>query len=100
MNILDPGLEQILVIDDEDAVREGLQLILEGEGYHVQASVNAFDAIEIIREKEISVVLCDLNMPGMSGLELLSTCRTLAPEIVIIMISGLPTRRQPTRPGG
>lgn len=83
--------EKILVIDDETVVREGLRRILEGKGYRVETCVNGHQGLERMQETEFDLVISDLKMPGMSGLEVLKTIKILQPEVPVIIITGFST---------
>jgi DNA-binding NtrC family response regulator len=82
---------KILVIDDETVVREGLRRILEGSGYRVEACINGHQGLERMQETEFDLVITDLKMPGMSGLEVLKTIKILQPEVPVIIITGFST---------
>jgi YesN/AraC family two-component response regulator len=79
---------KLLVVDDEDIIREGMRRILTGEGYHVETSASGRLAIEKIQEQDFDVVITDLKMPGMDGIEVLKTIKILQPEVPVIMITG------------
>ena len=79
---------EILIVDDEDAVRNSLALLLQSSGYHVTTAINGFDALLHLKIKSPAVVLSDLNMPQMSGFEFLSVVRRRFPQISVIAMSG------------
>ena len=78
----------ILIVDDNPALRTALSVILSGVGYHVHSAGDGFAALAQIRLDMPDLILSDLNMPGMSGYELLSIVRRRFPSIVVIAISG------------
>jgi two-component system nitrogen regulation response regulator NtrX len=78
----------LLVVDDEAGIRESLSSILEGEGYHVEAVGSAEEALERSASGEIEVVLLDVWLPGMDGLEALSRMQASTRPPAVIMISG------------
>ncbi|MBE0599247.1 MAG: sigma-54-dependent Fis family transcriptional regulator [Desulfuromonadales bacterium] len=82
---------QILIIDDDAVIREGLRRILEANGYVAETFSNGSLAIGKLREKSFDLVITDLKMPVMSGIEVLKVIKTLQPEIPIIMITGYST---------
>ncbi len=63
----------ILVVDDEETIREGMRRILEAEGYRVHTSASGQAAAERIQEDDFDVVITDLKMAGMDGIEVLKT---------------------------
>lgn len=80
-------MPHILVIDDERSIRNTLKEILEGEKYAVEVAENGESALEMIRQNSYDVILCDIKMPGMDGLEVLSKALKITSS-PIIMISG------------
>ena len=81
----------LLVVDDEAVIREGMRRILAAQGYHVETSASGRTAIEKIQEQDFDVVITDLKMPGMDGIEVLKTIRILQPEVPVIIITGYST---------
>ena len=84
-------MHHLLVVDDEEVIREGMRRILEAEGYHVTTSASGRTAIEKIQERDFDVVITDLKMSGMDGIEVLKTIRILQPEVPVIIITGYST---------
>src|SRR5512135_586132 len=84
---------KILVIDDEEIMRDGCSRILSKEGWSIMTAENGALGIDRIKEhpEQIGVVLLDLMMPGMSGMDVLDQVRTLAPNLLIIVITGYAT---------
>jgi len=78
---------KILVVDDESAVRTGLRSLLKDAGYSVAVSANGRDALRRIEREEFAVVLADLAMPGLDGLELLKRVRPVRPYLQFIIIT-------------
>lgn len=81
----------ILVIDDEAVVREGVRRILEGDRYSVKICASGHAALDLLQEIDFKLVITDLKMPGMSGMEILKAIKILKPEIPIIIITGYST---------
>jgi CheY-like chemotaxis protein len=79
---------RILVADDEPIVREGLAMLLTAHGYDVTTAAHGFDALLQIRSVKPELIISDLNMPQMSGFELLSVLRRRYPEILVLAMSG------------
>ena len=79
---------KILIIDDEKAIRNTLKEILEYEGYLVDEAADGLIGLEKIENEEYEAVLCDIKMPKMDGLEVLTKARELDDDVPFIMISG------------
>jgi CheY-like chemotaxis protein len=79
---------QILVVDDDHAVREIIATLLISEGYDVVAAEDGFAALAQLKKKLPDVIVSDLEMPGMSGFELLSVVRRHFPQILTLAMSG------------
>ncbi len=79
--------ERILVVDDDDALRESLELVLAAEGYGVASVASAQAALAAIEQAPFEVVLCDLRMPGMDGMELLPQLVRRLPGVAVILMS-------------
>ncbi len=77
----------ILVVDDEEAARQSLADILRLEGYKVKTAANGEAALKTLDAEEIDVMLLDLKMPGMSGLDVLSATREVENDTQIIMLT-------------
>ncbi len=81
-------MAKLLIIDDERAIRSTLREILEYENYEVEDIDNGFDALELIKKKNFDLVLCDIKMNRMDGMEVLEQAIALKPDLPFIMISG------------
>jgi CheY-like chemotaxis protein len=79
---------KLLIVDDEPATRDLLSQVFAGRGHDVISAKDGFAALEQIRAEAPDVLLSDLNMPGMSGFELLSVVRRRVPGIYVIATSG------------
>lgn len=79
---------RILIIDDERAIRSTLREILEYEKYEVLDVDNGAEGLEIIKKETIHLVLCDIKMSNMDGLEVLTDALLIKPDLPFIMISG------------
>jgi len=78
----------LLIVDDEPSIRESLSFVLTEVGYSVRATEDGFSALIEIQKEIPDIILSDLNMPGMSGFELLSVVRRRFPAIPMIAMSG------------
>jgi two-component system, NtrC family, nitrogen regulation response regulator NtrX len=81
-------MSNILIIDDEKAIRKTLTEILSYEGYKIEEAGDGEEGLKKFREKTFDVVLCDIKMPKMDGIEFLDKAREANPDIPVIMISG------------
>ena len=81
----------VLIIDDEAAIRESLAGILEDEGFAPLSAASAEEGLQVLEEKDVGLVLLDIWMPGMDGLEALKQIRRRF-DLPVIMISGHPQR--------
>ncbi|WP_299429772.1 sigma-54 dependent transcriptional regulator [uncultured Maribacter sp.] len=83
-------MSKILVIEDESSIRRVLVKILseENDGYVVEEAEDGLRGIEILKNKDYDLVLCDIKMPKMDGVEVLEAAKKIKPEIPFIMISG------------
>jgi two-component system, NtrC family, response regulator PilR len=79
--------ERLLVVDDEPSMREFLEIMLSQEGYQVTLASNGEEGFKLYRQDEPDLVLTDVKMPGMSGLELIKEIHSLDPAIPIIAIT-------------
>ncbi|MCK4386043.1 MAG: response regulator, partial [candidate division Zixibacteria bacterium] len=84
-------MPSILVIDDKDSMRQMLSKTLELEGYEVEAAKDGERGLEKAKEKRYDLVLADLKLPKMDGLEVLSTLKELDPEVAVIMMTAYGT---------
>ena len=78
----------VLIVDDDVLVRATLSAIFDDAGYQVRSAADGFSALAEIKYESPDLLLSDLNMPGMSGFELLSVVRRRFPEILVIAMSG------------
>jgi ActR/RegA family two-component response regulator len=86
--IQEPAFKNILVIDDEVAVNNNIRKILAKKGYHVDQAVTKDEALDKIQSRPYKLVLLDLKIPGVRGLELLNAVREKNPETKVIIITG------------
>jgi two-component system response regulator HydG len=81
----------ILIVDDEDPLRASLVKTLRKEGYEVLEAPDGETALELIRREPVSVVLTDLKMPGMDGVQLLKAIKAISPEVEVILMTAYGT---------
>lgn len=85
---------RILVVDDELSMREFLSILLEREGYDVSVATSAEEALRLMESALFDLVLSDVNMPGLSGIELLGRIKQLSPETAVLMLTAFSTAEQ------
>ncbi|GMU97004.1 MULTISPECIES: sigma-54 dependent transcriptional regulator [Ignavibacterium] len=78
---------RILVVDDEEIIRDSISYILETEGYEVEKAENGRIAYDKVKEKHFDLVITDIEMPAMKGTELLEKIKTLDPQTAVIIIT-------------
>ncbi|KQS39824.1 sigma-54 dependent transcriptional regulator [Pedobacter sp. Leaf194] len=81
-------MAKLLIIDDERAIRSTLREILEYENYDVEDIDNGIDGLEMIKKGNFDLVLCDIKMNKMDGMEVLEQAQLIKPDLPFIMISG------------
>jgi len=80
--------EKILLVDDEEGIRKVLSIYLMDSGYTVSTAESGEEALEIFRKTQPPIVLTDIKMPGMDGIELLQRIKAESPDTEVIMITG------------
>jgi two-component system nitrogen regulation response regulator NtrX len=80
--------ETILVVDDEESICQSLRAILADEGYQVLVAGSGEDAIKIVEEEMPQLILLDIWLPGMDGLETLKAIKKINPQMLVIIMSG------------
>jgi DNA-binding NtrC family response regulator len=78
----------ILVVDDEEIIRQVVRLYLEREGYTVIEAVDGLEALAILEKESVGLVLCDIRMPRLDGLSFLKSLKEKGIHTPVIMISG------------
>lgn len=82
---------RILVVDDEESIREFLEIMLKKEGYEVTTAEDGAKAIELMKKKSFEMIVSDLQMPQVTGIELLKHVRENYPEVLFMMITAFGT---------
>jgi two-component system response regulator HydG len=78
---------RVLLVDDESGILESLQILFKGEGYEVATAQSGAAALAALAEKRPDIVVSDIRMPGVSGLDLLAKVREMDPEIAVILMT-------------
>jgi DNA-binding response OmpR family regulator len=81
----------VLVVDDEGAIRYSVGKTLQRVGYNVNEAASGEEALDLMRKQHFDVVLTDIRMPGLSGVDLLRHIKELAPDIIVILMTGYAT---------
>lgn len=81
-------MEKILIIDDESFIRENVERVLGEEGYRVLGAANGGEALELVGEEDVDLVLLDLNLGAENGIDLLKSLKLTDPELLVIVITG------------
>ena len=82
---------KVMLVDDDDPVREAIAEILERKGWLVGSFHRAEDAVAALGKESYDVVLADINMPGISGMEFLNLAKEVAPDTPVVIITGYPS---------
>ncbi|WP_413287977.1 sigma-54-dependent transcriptional regulator [Bdellovibrio sp. HCB337] len=82
---------RILVVDDEESIREFLEIMLKKEGYEITLAEDGQKAKDLLAKKSFDMIISDLQMPHVTGIELLKHVKETAPEIVFMMITAFGT---------
>jgi len=77
----------VLIVDDEEMMHELLERILSKEGFEVDKASSGKEALDKLETKKVDLIISDIKMPGMDGLELLKAVRSKYPDISVIMMT-------------
>lgn len=83
-----PTAATILVVDDERVVTDMLSRVLEKQGYRVLRADSAVSALAILEEQAVDIMVSDIHMPGMNGLELTKQASQTYPDLSIVLMTG------------
>lgn len=92
-------MRRMLIVDDEPDICECLKDFFSGRGFEVQMVFSGEEALEKLHQEELDVVVLDIMLPGISGLEVLRRAKEMRPDARVIIMTGLPSRdlRESTR---
>jgi DNA-binding NtrC family response regulator len=85
------GNSRILVVDDDENIRNTMKMILEDEGYSVDCAASGSEAIEKTQKTTYNLTLLDIRLPDMEGVELLKLMKDTTPKMRKIMVTGYPS---------
>ncbi len=88
----DEGKTSILILDDEPIVSKRLKPSLEKRGYEVETFTTSIDALQRTRERNFDIVITDLKMEGLDGMEFLAKVKERSPQTEVIVITGFATQ--------
>jgi DNA-binding NtrC family response regulator len=81
----------VLIVDDEDTIRESCASVLQQEGFQVKSVHRGDDAMQLLKRRSFDIVLLDLYMQGVGGMKLLTTCLETSPDTIVIIMTGNPS---------
>ncbi len=84
----DPQATRIVVVDDEEIVTSLVRDALEDEGFSISTASSGPEALEIIKSNGVDLIITDIRMPQMDGIELASKARQISPDVVVIFMTG------------
>ncbi len=80
--------QKVLVVDDETAVRKAIAQAVRSLGYRCRTAANGSEALDLIRRNGLDIIISDIRMPGIDGLELMAKARRFKPEVPFIIVTG------------
>lgn len=83
--------EQILIVDDEPLICKSLSEVVRRAGYNVLTANNGYEALEYIQQEQVSLIITDMNMPKMDGIEVLRQVKSIMPNVSVVIITGYAT---------
>ncbi|OQY18865.1 MAG: hypothetical protein B6I36_05845 [Desulfobacteraceae bacterium 4572_35.1] len=86
--------QHLLVVDDEQSMREFMSIMLQGEGYQVDCAADGKQAVDLLNENVYDLVLSDVRMPNLNGIELLRQIKMLGVDTVVVMMTAFSTATQ------
>ena len=84
-------MANLLIVDDEQSYRQLLSLVFEGDGHHIRTAMNGRDAINKLQEEPAEVIITDVRMPDMDGIELLRGAREFLPDVGVVLMTAFAT---------
>ena len=84
-----PPSVALLVVDDEEPIRNALKRFLEGEQFAVHTAASGQEALTVLQQHDIALMLADIRMPGMSGIDLVPQALEVSPDLAVVMLSAI-----------
>jgi len=85
---MDPQAHRVLLVEDDDDNRELIAEVLEASGWEVVSAATGQEGLKALSEQAVDVVLTDLGMPGMGGLEMARAAKAIAPSVPVVVVTG------------
>jgi response regulator RpfG family c-di-GMP phosphodiesterase len=82
-------VRRVLIVDDEETIRLAMSKFLRGRGYHVEVAGSGPEALSRLQQNKFELMLCDVRMPDMSGIELVPQALAIDAELAIVMLSAV-----------
>lgn len=89
----DTEKRKILVVDDEDTVCRSIRKALAREDYEIDVALSGEEGLKMEQQKRYDVIIVDLMMPGLNGMDLLKSLKAMSPAVQVVMITGYPTMK-------
>jgi putative nucleotidyltransferase with HDIG domain len=83
------GPVAVLVVDDEESIRSALSRYLTGQGFEVSLAATGEEALEVLRRRKVTCMLLDVNLPGLSGIDLVPRVMQAEPDIALLMLTAV-----------
>ncbi len=84
-------MSNLLIVDDEQSYRQLLTLVFEGDGHKIRTAMNGRDALEQLQVEPAEVIITDVKMPDMNGIELLRAAREASPDVGVVLMTAFAT---------
>jgi CheY-like chemotaxis protein len=97
---LEPHAHRVLLVEDDDASRERMAEVLAASGWEVVSAATGQEGLKALSEQPVDVVLTDVGMPGMGGLEVARAAKAIAPSVPVVVVTGRMDREDLARARG
>ena len=85
----DPHRKRLLVVDDEETLRLAISRFLHSRGYEVDVAASAHEALQLLATVRFAAMICDVRMPGMSGVDLIPRALEIDPDLAVMMLTAV-----------